>query len=205
MQNSFATRRGYHHGHLKEALVAAARTLVQERGPQGFTLVEAARLAGVSASAPYRHFADRRALLGALAQAGFNALAVRLRTAWSGGSPDPHQAFARMGSAYLAFATEEPGYYAAMFASGLPEDEELRAASAAAFELLSRAVADVARAGGSDEDRRRLALEVWALTHGIASLAASGALGMAAPEVSPHGILREGVRALVDAIDGQTR
>lgn len=205
MQHDLAARRGYHHGHLKEALVSAARTLIQERGPQGFTLVEAARLAGVSASAPYRHFADRRALLGALAQTGFNALADRLRTAWSEGRPDAQQAFGRMGSAYLAFAMEEPGYYAAMFASGLPEDEELRAASAAAFDLLSRAVADVAAAGAEDEEGLRLALEVWSLTHGVASLAASGALAMAAPQVSANDVLRDGVRALVEAVEGRSK
>src|SRR5262245_24282753 len=97
------TRRGYHHGNLREALIAAARRLVAERGPAGFTLVEAARLAEVSAAAPYRHFKDRDALLAAVAQRGFEEFDRRLAAAWKG-ADNPGAAFLRMGEAYLAFA-----------------------------------------------------------------------------------------------------
>ncbi|QYU66880.1 TetR/AcrR family transcriptional regulator [Leptolyngbya sp. 15MV] len=70
-------RRGYHHGNLKEALLEAARLLTAERGPHGFTLAEAARIAGVSPSAPYRHFKDKDALMGELARRGFEAFGTR--------------------------------------------------------------------------------------------------------------------------------
>ena len=111
-------RQGYHHGNLKEALVAAARKLIAERGPAGFALSEAARLAGVSAAAPYRHFKDRDALIAEVAERGFAEFGRRLGAAWTGAEAEPKIGFARMGEAYLAFAREEPGYYGAMFTGG---------------------------------------------------------------------------------------
>ena len=74
-------RRGYHHGALRDALVDAARQLVADRGPVGFTLVDAARQCGVSAAAPYRHFRDLNALLDEVARRGFSAFAARLEAA----------------------------------------------------------------------------------------------------------------------------
>ena len=100
-------RQGYHHGNLKEALVAAARKLIAERGPAGFTLAEAARLAGVSAAAPYRHFKDRSALIAEVAQRGFREFGARMGAAWSKTAADPVAAFERMGETYLAFARDE--------------------------------------------------------------------------------------------------
>src|SRR5579863_9437475 len=108
-------RRGYHHGGLKDALVEAARVLMAEHGPSGFTLAEAAKRVGVTAAAPYRHFADRRELLGELARRGFDLFGERLTGAWDEGRPDPRVALRRMGRAYLGFAAAEPGLYAAMF------------------------------------------------------------------------------------------
>ena len=91
-------RRGYHHGRLKQALVEAARTLVAERGPAGFTLAEAAKLVGVTSAAPYRHFSDRTALMGELARLGFELFAERLSQAWDDAQPDPVAAMLRMGA-----------------------------------------------------------------------------------------------------------
>src|SRR3954466_1924209 len=108
-------RRGYHHGNLREALVEAALELVAAKGPAGFTIAEAARLAGVSPGAPYRHFRDAAALLAEVALRGFERFAVALTAAWDDGRPDPLRAFEALGRAYLAFARQEPAYYAAMF------------------------------------------------------------------------------------------
>src|SRR5712692_10782092 len=102
-------RQGYHHGNLREALLAAARDLIAERGPVGFTLVEAGRRAGVSPAAPYRHFRDRDALVAEICRRGFDEFGRRLGAAWAGAEQDPRGAFASMGEAYLAFAREEPG------------------------------------------------------------------------------------------------
>src|SRR5215467_7639754 len=100
--------RGYHHGNLKEALVRAALELIAEKGPAGFTFAAAARWAGVSPAAPYRHFRDRDELLIDVARRGFDRFAVTLESAWDRGRPDAFTAFHRLGKAYLRFARSEP-------------------------------------------------------------------------------------------------
>src|SRR5260221_454729 len=115
-----AGRRGYHHGNLREALIRAALDLIAEKGPAGFTFADAARSAGVSSAAPYRHFRDRQALLADVARRGFELFEERLDRAWNEGRPDPFAAFENVGRAYLAFAREEPAFYSAMFEAGLP-------------------------------------------------------------------------------------
>src|SRR5712692_2824061 len=134
-------RRGYHHGNLREALIRAALDLIAQKGPAGFTFADAARWAGVSSAAPYRHFRDRDALLADVARRGFELFEVRLGRAWDDGRPDPYRAFENTGRAYLAFARDEPAYYSAMFEAGvaLDADTGLRDAAGRAFEVLRRA------------------------------------------------------------------
>src|SRR3982751_5319427 len=122
-QDASGGSRGYHHGNLKEALVRAALDLIKEKGPAGFTFAEAARWAGVSPAAPYRHFRDRDELLSSVALQGFERFAAMLTTAWNEGRPTPRKAFEQLGNAYLAFARTEPAYYAAMFEGGIPLDK----------------------------------------------------------------------------------
>ena len=158
--------RGYHHGNLREALIQAARELIKEKGPAGFTFADAARSAGVSAAAPYSHFRDREAMLS---------------TGWAGGKPDALTAFNNVGKAYLAFARAEPAYYAAMFESGLPPDlnADLRAAADRAFGVL-RGAADVLVGmlpAGKRPPALMMSLHVWAMAHGIASLFGRGDAG----------------------------
>lgn len=167
-------RRGYHHGNLREALLDAALELIAAKGPAGFTIAEAARLAGVSPAAPYRHFRDADALLAEVALRGFERLAEALTKAWNGGQPNPVTAFEDMGRAYLAFARNEPAYYAAMFDSRIATEAHpgLQAASDRAFQVL-RDAAEVVSAAFPKERRPpalMIALHVWAMSHGIASL-----------------------------------
>src|SRR3954468_7769761 len=133
--------RGYHHGNLKEALIRAALELIAKKGPAGFTFAEAARWAGVSPAAPYRHFRDRDELLADVARRGFEQFAAALERAWDGGRPEPLAAFERLGKAYLEFARAEPAYYSAMFEAGVPleNNPELRQAGDRAFALLKHA------------------------------------------------------------------
>src|SRR5207245_1077286 len=114
--------RGYHHGNLKEALVRAALELIAQKGPAGFTFAEAARCAGVSPAAPYRHFRDRDELLSSVAQRGFEQFEAALARAWNDGRPNAFTAFDRVGKAYLEFARIEPAFYSAMFEAGIPPD-----------------------------------------------------------------------------------
>jgi AcrR family transcriptional regulator len=203
-------RQGYHHGNLKEALVAAARKLIAERGPAGFTLAEAARLAGVSAAAPYRHFKDRSALIAEVAQRGFAAFGQKLAAAWGKTGAQPVENFGRMGEAYLAFAREEPGYYGAMFARGGSQTAPpRRMAGASAFAALENAIAKVASqglpAGTSSLDARRLAYQVWAMAHGVATLAAGGLLPSGEAALTPERLLQDAVPALIAQRAGGTR
>jgi len=173
--------RGYHHGNLKEALIQAARDLIAEKGPAGFTFAEAARSAGVSAAAPYRHFRDREALLADVAREGFQRFEAMLTTGWANGKPDAMTAFHNVGRAYLAFARAEPAYYAAMFESGVPPDAnpELRAVADRAFAVL-RTAADTLVASlpaGKRPPSLMMSLHVWSLAHGIASLFGRGDRG----------------------------
>ena len=133
--------RGYHHGNLKEALLQAALGLIAEKGAAGFTFADAARMAGVSPAAPYRHFRDRDELLSSIAQRGFEQFEALLTQAWDDGRPDTVTAFERLGKAYLAFAREEPAFYSAMFESGLPVDlsPTLQTASERAFGVIRAA------------------------------------------------------------------
>src|SRR2546421_12815494 len=111
--------RGYHHGNLREALLRAALELIAQKGPAGFTFAEAARWAGVSPAAPYRHFRDRDELLANVALRGFDQFEHSLAQAWSDGRPTALAAFERIGRAYLEFARTEPAYYSAMFEAGI--------------------------------------------------------------------------------------
>jgi AcrR family transcriptional regulator len=171
-------RRGYHHGNLKEALLRAALELIAQKGPAGFTFAEAARWAGVSPAAPYRHFRDREALLAEVARRGFEQFEAELARAWNHGQPDPITAFGRLGAAYLGFARAEPAYYAAMFEAGLPSeaDPALRQAGDRAFGVVREAaeavVAKVPAAGRPPA--LMVALHLWAMAHGIASLFGRG-------------------------------
>ena len=109
-------------------MIRAALELIAAKGPAGFTFAEAARAAGVSPAAPYRHFRDRDALMADVAARGFELFEAALSRAWKDGKPDPMTAFEQVGRAYLAFAREEPAYYSAMFEAGLPMDLDPRCA-----------------------------------------------------------------------------
>jgi AcrR family transcriptional regulator len=170
--------RGYHHGNLKEALVRAALELIAEKGPAGFTFADAARWAGVSPAAPYRHYRDRDALIADVARRGFDTFAAALAKAWDDGKPDVLPAFERLGRAYLDFARKEPAYYSAMFEAGVAPDSdpELRTASDSAFAVL-RSAAEKLVALMPAKGRPpalMVALHVWSMTHGIASLFGRG-------------------------------
>ena len=191
-------RRGYHHGNLREALIRAALELIAQKGPFGFTVAEAARAAGVSPAAPYRHFQDRDDLLADVARRGFERFEAALAQAWDEGRPDPFTAFERMGKAYLGFARGEPAYYSAMFEGGIPLDRhpELIEAGERVFAILRHA-AETLSARLPPEKRPpalMMGLHVWALSHGVASLFARGdaaarQLPMSAEELLEAGVL----------------
>jgi AcrR family transcriptional regulator len=186
-------RRGYHHGNLREALIKAALDLITEKGLAGFTIAEAARAAGVSAAAPYRHYRDRDALMADVAVRGFDALEKSLKSAWSGGKPTPVKALENAAHAYLAFARREPAQFAAMFEAGLSFEiyPQLRDAGERAFAVVREACAAVASAmpDGQRPPVAMMALHVWSQTHGVAALFARGDAARRAIPMSPDDLL----------------
>jgi len=190
-------RRGYHHGNLREALIQAALDLIAKKGPAGFTFADAARWAGVSAAAPYRHFRDRDALVADVARRGFELFAAHLDRAWNDGRPDPFTAFENVGRAYLAFARDEPAYYSAMFEAGLSLDEgpDLREVAERSFAVL-RAASETLCARlplAKRPPALMMSLHVWAFSHGIASLFARGDSGRRSLPMTPEDLLEAGV------------
>jgi AcrR family transcriptional regulator len=190
--------RGYHHGNLKEALLRAALELIAQKGPGGFTFAEAARWAGVSPAAPYRHFRDRDELLASVALRGFHQFEAALSQAWDEGRPDVFFALDRLGKAYLDFARAEPAYYSAMFEAGIPlaSNPELREAGDRAFAVLRGAAEKLCAQVSADKRPPALmvALHIWAMAHGIASLfgrgdAARRTLPMSAEELLEADVL----------------
>jgi AcrR family transcriptional regulator len=189
--------RGYHHGNLKEALIRAALELIAKKGPAGFTFAEAARWAGVSPAAPYRHFRDRDELLADVARRGFEQFAAALERAWDGGRPEPFAAFERVGKAYLEFARKEPSYYSAMFEAGVPLDAnpEFREAGDRAFNVLRAATETLIATmpAGRRPPVMMMALHIWALSHGIASLFGRGDAASRRLPMTPEELLEAGV------------
>jgi AcrR family transcriptional regulator len=186
--------RGYHHGNLREALLQAALDLIAQKGAAGFTFADAARMAGVSPAAPYRHFRDREELLSSIAQRGFEQFEAALTAAWDDGRPDTVTAFERVGRAYLSFAREEPAFYSAMFESGVPADANpaLLAASERAFAIIRAAaerLAALAPPGTPRPPALMMALHIWTMSHGVASLFARGDAARRKLPMSPEELL----------------
>jgi AcrR family transcriptional regulator len=201
-------RRGYHHGHLREALIKAALDLIGEKGPAGFSFAEAARSAGVSAAAPYRHFRDKDALMAEVARQGFERFGAFLANAWSDGAPDPLTAFDNVGRAYLAFARTEPAYYAAMFEAQVPPDAtpELARAGDEAFLVLQRAAEAVVARLPKDRrpPARMVSLHMWSLAHGVASLFARGDTARRKLPMTPEELLEAGFLIYLDGLGRDT-
>lgn len=202
-------KRGYHHGNLREALIEAALRLIGEKGPAGFTVAEAARAAGVSPAAPYRHFRDRDELLADVAKRGFEAFTAQLRAAWQDGQPTPREALMRVGHAYLAFARKEPAAYSAMFESGIPASRypDLHAAGELAFAVLREGCEAVIATlpAARRPPALMVALHVWSMSHGIASLFARGDEARRPVPMSPEDLLEAGVLVYFDGLAASPR
>ena len=174
---------GHHHGDLRHALEQAALALVAEQGPRGFTLAEASRRAGVSVAAPYKHFADRDALLAALAERGYVEQQRRFAIAIAASS-DPVEQLARFAAAYVQFAAEERALFEITFSAGLNKARypALAAAGDAVLDVL-REPAEQLR--GTADEALALIHAVGATSHGFATLLLQGVFGPPASALEP--------------------
>lgn len=170
----------YHHGDLRRALLTAAVRTLQKQGFAALTLRAVGDELGVSRSALYRHFADKSALLTAVASEGFRMLGSTLRHSWESNGKGA-RGFQAQGEAYVNFALENPWHYRVMFGSGfeiVSDDAELNANGKAAFGALVEALLDLqARGLARREDPQSQANFAWAAVHGVAMLAIDGNFG----------------------------
>jgi AcrR family transcriptional regulator len=189
-------KQGYHHGNLRQALVDATLRLIAAQGPQGFTLTDAAKLAGVTPAAVYRHFAGRDDLIAEVARQGFEIFADLMEHAYNGGKPTALVAFEATGRAYLAFARKFPGHYPAMFESGisLNANPDLARAAERARGVLLRAAQQLSEhiPAGRRPPASMFANHIWALSHGVVELFARSAPGTRGP-FTPEDLLESGI------------
>jgi AcrR family transcriptional regulator len=173
---STLSRATYHHGHLREALVALALEMLERSGPEQITLKSLADRAGVSRMAPYRHFADKAALMAAVAEEGFIELLQRLMAVDD--EADPKAAVIAFCALYVRFACEKPNLYRVMFGGAPPTPREpLVNNPHTVFGLTSLRLSQLV-----PPDRAQEAfLACWSLTHGLAGLLISGRISMPTP------------------------
>lgn len=168
----------YHHGDLRRALLQGAIELLAAGGPAHLTMRGAAHKAGVSPAAPYRHFADKRAMLAAVAEEGFLALERACLAAANDGARDPIEVFWRRGVAYVQFAIDNPAHYRVMFGPEIPDKrayEDLDRAATTAYDALRSSLRECVSAGFFGEEEIELrAMRAWAVVHGLALLFIDG-------------------------------
>ena len=175
----------YHHGNLRRALLDEALVLIAEKGVEGLSLREVATRVGVSHAAPYHHFADKTALVHALAHEGMSLMDDRMAAAEDAAGSDPTARLLGVGMAYVSFAVERPDYYAAMNAPEInnpdaqvepqqPEDERGNT-----WERLIHAIVACQEAGEMPPgDPTILGVYLWSLVHGLAELWRGGPLSL---------------------------
>jgi len=172
MSDQTALRSSYHHGDLRAQLIAAVRDLVEAHGPDGFSVAEAARRAGVSSAAPYKHFKDRPELLRAVAGEGMDRLRVAMEAAAARYPAGSIASVAAIGQAYVDFARSGPGVFRLVFGltEGHEEDPDLEEKGMGCFAEVLRAVAAVLGQVPNDPTVQSRAYTLWTCVHGHAFL-----------------------------------
>ena len=168
-----AAHPAYHHGDLRQAMLAAADQLIDERGLENFTLRECARRAGVSHGAPAHHFGDVRGLLTELARQGFEQLQTAMDAHEAAAEPDVYAQFIANGQAYVSFALAHRGRFQLMFRRDRVacDDPRLQQAGRATYGRLQQHMAAVTAAAGAGttlQDEK--ALLAWVVVHGLSTL-----------------------------------
>ena len=189
----------YHHGELRQALIAAARLLINERQGNDFSLSDACRRAGVSTAAPYRHFADKTAIIAEVVAQGFVDMTNRFRVA-----TEPHARGAReriiaVGQVYLSFAIGEPALFRMMFSQkpSLSEDDLVTTHGKACFAYVLQEVIDYCAFHGVVGNAQMIAVQLWTLVHGAASLTIDGDYAKVAPQIDTQDMMASGAERLL--------
>lgn len=173
-------RPAYHHGDLRPALVDAALTLIQRQGLDALTMRAVARKAKVSHMAAYHHFADKAALVAAVAEEGFRALRREMIERIARVPDNPRARLRESGIAYVVFAVKNPNLFRVMFGpltADASRHPGLGEAASAAFDELLGLVRGSQESKSTDDATRQIGVTAWALVHGLAMLCIDGQLG----------------------------
>lgn len=194
---------GYHHGDLRNALIIAAAELIEENGSVEFAMVDAARRAGVSSAAPYRHFKDKDALLEAVTQLGFLALTEStLKIAETFPKKDA-DCIIGLGQVYIDFVTRHPAFYDLMWGDfGLRAmDTDTAELQTSGFYVLVDTVQGWCDSNGlSDQSARELSVKLWAMAHGLACLAMNHHMEKFMPGVELDSLMESSARTFLDGL-----
>ncbi|PLW82229.1 TetR/AcrR family transcriptional regulator [Kineobactrum sediminis] len=193
----------YHHGDLRNALIIAAATLIEERGSEDFAMIDAARRAGVSSAAPYRHFKDKTALLEAVLEFAFFTLGLEAEACAAKEEQGSVDAIIAIGKGYIRFVTGHPQFYSLMWG-----DSSLRQvakpdhnASSSGFYVLEDTVrAWCLKIGRSDEDALALSIKLWAMAHGLSGIAMHGHIDRFLPGADVYALLESTTHTFLEGV-----
>ena len=197
------TRCNYHHGDLRNALIIAAAELIERDGTLDFSMAEAAASAGVSAAAPYRHFADKEELLRAVRELAFLGLGYAADDIVSKYPRGSAEGILAMGHMYLAYAREKRAFFSLMWEDrgDIEEQRKKEAEEHGGFMVLVDLVSAFCEANGhASVNSLHLATQIWSMGHGIATLEANQLLDLFDRSIQPETLLDESVRTMLAGV-----
>jgi AcrR family transcriptional regulator len=199
MKKGLGLKKSYHHGELRQALIDAARQLVLEQGNEDFSLSDACRRAGVSTAAPYRHFADKQEILAEVVAQGFVDMAEKARTACERFPQGARDRIIAVGTVYLEFAIAEVALFRLMFGQKPHMEQHVGVTmkGKACFAYVMQEVVSYCEINGIDGDARMIAVQLWTLVHGAASLMIDGDYAKVAPDLQVDQMINLGTERLL--------
>ena len=192
-QTAVHAKKRFHHGDLREALIAASRELLIQHGPDGFTLADACRRAGVTTAAPYKHFRDKQEILEEIVLRGFAELTAANAKAVAEGGPGTMAGITAMGISYLNFAVAQPAVFRLMFGhkSELRKVQEVDESGKQCLKHVIEEVATYSRKHGHTADAQQVAIRLWTFVHGAASLELDGDYERVAPGLDVRALIAD--------------
>jgi len=195
--------RSYHHGDLRNALIIAAAELIEESGSTDFAMVDAARRAGVSSAAPYRHFKDKSAILEAVVEFAFFALAREMEAVASESEPGAISTIVALGQAYIRFVTGHPQFYALMWGdlAGRSHHDDGSELSSSGFYVLVNVVRQWCDQNDrEDVDALTLAIKLWGMAHGLSGIAMHGHIERFLPQADVYSLLETSTHTFLEGV-----
>tara|TARA_R110002110_G_scaffold107320_2_gene268479 strand:+ start:50092 stop:50718 length:627 start_codon:yes stop_codon:yes gene_type:complete len=195
--------RAYHHGDLRNALIIAAAELIEESGSVDFAMIDAARRAGVSSAAPYRHFRDKAALLDAVLEFAFFALSLEMDAVTRNQERGSIEAIVALGQAYIRFVTGHPQFYDLMWGDRdkrFINDVENELRSSGFYLLVATVEAWCQRSGRDGEDALTLSIKLWAMAHGLSGIAMHGHVERFLPQADVYSLLESSTHTFLEGV-----